>query len=142
MTSNVGSQVIQELGGGQPEEMEKRVLEALRRQFKPEFINRIDDIIIFHNLSPKELEEIVDIQTQRLCRRLQELDVQLTLSAGAKAFLSQKGYDPIYGARPLKRVIQKYIENPLSLEILKGEIADGSLIEVTVGDDQIHFVVK
>jgi ATP-dependent Clp protease ATP-binding subunit ClpB len=140
MTSNVGSQIIQERGEIPSEEIEKRVIEKLRRQFKPEFLNRIDDIIFFHSLSRKEIAQIVDIQIERLCRRLEKLDLKLMLSTGAKSFLSETGYDPVYGARPLKRVIQKYIENPLSMEILKGNVSGGSRIKVAVENDQIAFI--
>jgi len=137
MTSNVGSQWIQELGSGGREEMEARISKALRAQFKPEFLNRIDETIIFQNLTPDETVKIVDIQIQRLARRLADNDIELILSNGAKQFIAEKGYDPIYGARPLKRVIQQYIENPLSMEILKGTIAGGTRVSAEVKDDQI-----
>ena len=137
MTSNVGSQWIQELGSAGREEMEARISKALRAQFKPEFLNRIDETIIFQNLTPDEIVKIVDIQIQRLARRLADNDIELILSNGAKQFIAEKGYDPIYGARPLKRVIQQYIENPLSMEILKGTIAGGSRVSAEVADDQI-----
>ncbi|MGD9071556.1 MAG: ATP-dependent chaperone ClpB, partial [Desulfobacterales bacterium] len=107
MTSNVGSQYIQELGGLRYEEMVERVMDALQSHFKPEFLNRIDETIIFHNLSQEQLGEIVDIQVARLARRLAEKSIDLVLSQSAKAFVAEKGYNPVYGARPLKRVIQK-----------------------------------
>jgi ATP-dependent Clp protease ATP-binding subunit ClpB len=137
MTSNVGSQWIQELGSAGREEMEARISKALRAQFKPEFLNRIDETIIFQNLTPDEIVKIVDIQIQRLARRLADNDIELILSNGAKQLIAEKGYDPIYGARPLKRVIQQYIENPLSMEILKGTIAGGTRVSAEVKDDQI-----
>lgn len=139
MTSNVGSQWIQELGSSQREEMEKRITEALRAQFKPEFLNRIDETIIFHNLTPDEIVSIVDIQIGRLARRLADHNIELILSDGSRKFIAEKGYDPIYGARPLKRVIQQYIENPLSLEILKGNIAEGTRVNAEVQGDQLVF---
>jgi ATP-dependent Clp protease ATP-binding subunit ClpB len=139
MTSNVGSQWIQELGASRRSEMETKVTEALRASFKPEFLNRVDEIIIFHNLSPEQIGEIVDIQIQQLGRRLAENNIELTLANGAKEFIVDKGYDPVYGARPLKRVIQKYIENQLSMEILKGTITAGNRINAEVEDDQIVF---
>jgi ATP-dependent Clp protease ATP-binding subunit ClpB len=139
MTSNVGSQIIQEAGVAGSEAIENQVLELLRRQFKPEFLNRIDDIIFFHSLSQSELSKIVDIQTERLCQRLEKLDLLLSLSPDAKSFLSETGYDPVYGARPLKRVIQRHIENPLSMEILRGDITDGDHIHVTIENGQIAF---
>ncbi|MDH3881679.1 MAG: ATP-dependent chaperone ClpB, partial [Desulfobacteraceae bacterium] len=113
MTSNVGSQWIQELGASSRKDMENRVTEALRASFKPEFLNRIDEIIIFHNLTQEQIGDIVDIQMKRLESRLVEMNMELVLSDDARAFLAEKGFDRIYGARPLKRAIQKYIENPL-----------------------------
>jgi ATP-dependent Clp protease ATP-binding subunit ClpB len=139
MTSNVGSQWIQELGASQRQEMERRVTEALRVQFKPEFINRIDEIIIFHNLQPEQLVKIVEIQIEKLQDRLAQRKIELILADGAKALIAEKGYDPIYGARPLKRVIQQYIENPLSLEILKGNILEGARVRAKVAGDRIAF---
>jgi ATP-dependent Clp protease ATP-binding subunit ClpB len=139
MTSNVGSQWIQELGSSQREEMEKRITEALRAQFKPEFLNRIDETIIFHNLTPDEIVSIVDIQIGRLARRLADHNIELILPDDSRKFIAEKGYDPVYGARPLKRVIQQYIENPLSLEILKGNIAEGSRVNAEFQGDRIVF---
>ncbi|HUV51174.1 MAG TPA: ATP-dependent chaperone ClpB [Anaerolineae bacterium] len=141
MTSNVGSQWIQELGASRREEMESRVTEALHANFKPEFLNRIDDIIIFHNLAPEQIRNIVEIQIKRLSSRLSEKNINLAVSDSAISFLADKGYDPIYGARPLKRAIQKYIENPLAMEILKGNILEGSSVsaEAEGEKDQIVF---
>lgn len=139
MTSNVGSQYIQELGGLVYEEMVTRVMDALRSHFKPEFLNRIDETIIFHNLSQEQLREIVDIQVERLARRLAEKNIDLVLSQSAKAFVAEKGYDPVYGARPLKRVLQKVIENELSLEILNGNIREGDRVSAERKGDRIVF---
>jgi ATP-dependent Clp protease ATP-binding subunit ClpB len=139
MTSNVGSQWIQELGASQRTEMERRVTEALRAQFKPEFLNRIDEIIIFHNLTPEQLVKIVEIQIERLKARLAQRNIELILADDAKALIAEKGYDPIYGARPLKRVIQQYLENPLSLEILKGNILEGARVSTEVDGERIVF---
>jgi ATP-dependent Clp protease ATP-binding subunit ClpB len=139
MTSNVGSQWIQELAASQRDEMEKRVTEALRAAFKPEFLNRIDDIIIFHNLTPEQIGDIVTIQIDKLDTRLAEQNIALVLSDGARKLIAEKGYDPVYGARPLKRVIQKYIENPLSMKILKGEIPESIRISVEAQGDKIVF---
>jgi len=141
MTSNVGSQIIHELGGLRYEEMVERVMDALRSHFKPEFLNRIDETIIFHNLSQEQLGEIVDIQVERLARRLAEKNIDLVLSQSAKAFVAEKGYDPVYGARPLKRVIQKIIENELSLEILNGNIREGDRVSAERKDDRIVFKI-
>lgn len=139
MTSNVGSQWIQELGTERRAEMEARVTEALRAQFKPEFLNRIDDIIIFHNLSREELAAIVDIQIGYLARRLKDRRIDLELSDESRRRLAELGYDPVYGARPLKRVIQKHIENPLSLEILQGSIQEGDRVVVETEGDRFAF---
>jgi ATP-dependent Clp protease ATP-binding subunit ClpB len=139
MTSNVGSHWIQELGTNDREEMEKRVTEALRGSFKPEFLNRIDEIIIFHNLNSEQLKEIVRIQLGKLHKRLEANNVELELSDKALSLLAKKGYDPLYGARPLKRAIQKYIENPLSIEILKGAFSESTSIKADAEGDSIIF---
>ncbi len=139
MTSNVGSQWIQELGASGREEMENRVTEVLRANFKPEFLNRIDETIIFQNLTPEQIGAIVEIQIARLRKRLADRKISLALSEGATALLAEKGYDRIYGARPLKRAIQKYIENPLSMEILMGNIPDGTAIKADVKGEEILF---
>jgi ATP-dependent Clp protease ATP-binding subunit ClpB len=139
MTSNVGSQHIQGMAQEDRTEMEERVTAALRASFKPEFLNRIDETIIFHNLTPEQLTKIVGIQMVRLESRLAEQNIELVLGNQALTFLAEKGYDPIYGARPLKRVIQKYIENPLSMKILNGDILPGVRIHVDVSDDHLVF---
>ena len=139
MTSNIGSQWIQELAASNRKEMEQRVTEALRTHFKPEFLNRIDETIIFQNLMPEQIAEIVTIQVNKLRDRLAARDIGLTLSDSAVSFIAEKGYDPIYGARPLKRVIQQHIENPLSLAILKGTIAEGARVSAEVEGERIVF---
>ena len=139
MTSNVGSQWIQELGEDDRQEMAKRITEALRANFKPEFLNRIDAPIIFHNLTAEQINAIVDIQIQRLDQRLSDQNIHLQLSDKARQFLADRGYDPNYGARPLKRAIQKYIENELSLAILQGSIKNGELIRVDAAGDRLTF---
>ena len=141
MTSNVGSHLIQELSGGSREEMEEKVLQVLRANFKPEFLNRIDETIIFQNLTHAQIRQIVDIQLHRLEKRLADRDIHLTLSDAAKDLLAEKGFDPVYGARPLKRVIQQYIENPLSMEILKGGIPESSEITAEADGEKIVFHV-
>jgi ATP-dependent Clp protease ATP-binding subunit ClpB len=128
MTSNIGSQYIMEESS--PAERERLVMEALRQHFRPEFLNRIDDIIIFDRLTEEELKKIVEIQLKRLVRRLEKQKITLELSDAAKAFVASHGYDPVYGARPLKRAIQKYILDPLSLEILEGKIREGQRVAV------------
>jgi ATP-dependent Clp protease ATP-binding subunit ClpB len=139
MTSNVGSRYIQELGADQRKEMERRVMEALRSQFKPEFLNRIDETIIFLNLSRDQIGAIVDIQMERLAKRLAAQKIFLTLDDSARELLVRNGYDPVYGARPLKRAIQQYIENPLAMEILKGTIEPNSALTARAEGDLIVF---
>ena len=119
--------------------MEQRVTEALRASFRPEFLNRIDEIIIFQSLSAAEIVKIVDIQMGRLGRRLADKNIELILTDGSKELIAKNGYDPVYGARPLKRVIQQYIENPLSLEILEGKIAERTRVKAEVIGDEIVF---
>ncbi|VEN72850.1 protein disaggregation chaperone [Candidatus Desulfarcum epimagneticum] len=142
MTSNVGSRWIQEFAASRPEEMEEKVGEALRATFKPEFLNRLDETIIFHNLTPDQIKDIVDIQAETLRERLKDQGLDISLTPRARDFLAQKGYDPAYGARPLKRAIRAYIENPLSMEILEGNIPEGSLIEADAGMDKLVFRIK
>jgi ATP-dependent Clp protease ATP-binding subunit ClpB len=139
MTSNVGSQFIQELSTRDRAEMERRVNETLRATFKPEFLNRIDETIIFHNLTEEQIKDIVDIQVGYLTDRLAEKNIELVLSDSARGFLAKRGYDPAYGARPLRRAIQKYLENPLSLEILKGVISEGDRVRAEEQDDTLVF---
>ena len=139
MTSNVGSQWILELGESRRDEMERRITEALRASFKPEFLNRIDETIIFRNLTYDEIRSIVMLQTLRLEQRLADRRITLNILQNAITLIVDKGYDPIYGARPLKRAIQKYLENPLSMAILKGEIPDGSKVEARAENDHLVF---
>jgi len=132
MTSNIGSQVILAYrGGGDPdsyERMKKEVLDALRQHFRPEFLNRVDETVVFHSLSREHLKEIVDIQLERLRARLAERHISLDLSERAREYLASTGYDPSYGARPLKRALQREIETPLGRLLLKGEASDGKRI--------------
>ncbi len=140
MTSNLGSQFIME--DLAVEERNKRVMEALRGHFRPEFLNRIDEIVIFDRLSDKEIGKIVDIQLSRLQRRLEGQKLHLELSEKARAYLAKEGYDPAYGARPLKRVIQHKILDPLSLEILDGRIHEGQTIKADVLGGELVFKTK
>jgi ATP-dependent Clp protease ATP-binding subunit ClpB len=142
MTSNVGSQWIQELGARDRTEMERRVMDGLRSTFKPEFLNRIDEVILFHNLTAEQIGAIVEIQLERLRKRLEERKIQLRLSEPAKKLLARKGFDPVYGARPLKRAIQQFIENPLALEILKGHFPEGATVVVDAEGDRIIFPAR
>ena len=141
MTSNVGSQLIQ-AHAETPNKMKAAVMEALRAGFKPEFLNRIDETIIFHHLSPDMLREIVHIQMRELKKRLEDQHINLTLSDAVNAFLAEKGYDEVYGARPLKRAIQKHIENPLSMEILQGNIHDGMAVQAELEGETVCFAAK
>ena len=143
MTSNIGSQWIQDLGAREHEEMRRRVLEALRAQFKPEFLNRVDDVVIFHALSVENIKEIAEIQLGNLRKRLAERKIDLHLSDRAKQILAKEGFDPVYGARPLKRAIQRLIQDPLAIKILEGEFSEGDTIEVDAGPaDQLTFSKK
>ena len=139
MTSNVGSQIIKEFSGKNKQEMENLVMDILRETFKPEFLNRIDETILFNSLDKAEIKKIVDIQIDKLIKRLQDRKIQLTLTDSAKEFLVNVGFDPVYGARPLKRAIQHYIEDELALKILSGDITDGDTVTVNVDDGKVVF---
>jgi ATP-dependent Clp protease ATP-binding subunit ClpB len=141
MTSNVGSQYLVEMGAGNRAEMERAVMEALRAQFKPEFLNRVDETILFHQLERKHLARIVEIQLARVQSLLEERRIELLVSDEAKALLAEKGYDPHYGARPLKRVMQRMLQDPLAMKILEGEFPEGSKIRVDarVSGDALEF---
>ncbi|MDZ7696908.1 MAG: ATP-dependent chaperone ClpB [Deltaproteobacteria bacterium] len=137
MTSNVGSQLIQEAGDGNRSEMEKAVMDTLRATFKPEFLNRIDEIIIFNSLSKEEIKKIVGIQMDLLAKRLEDNKITLTLTDNAKDFLANTGFDPVYGARPLRRAIQHYIQDPLAVKILDGSIKEGDHVKIDVRDGEV-----
>ena len=136
MTSNIGSQTIIDLAGKEDEEeIRHRVTDALRREFLPEFLNRIDEVIVFHPLGRAELRQIVDLQIQRLAGQLADSGFDLEVSMSAKDLLGEEGYDPVYGARPLKRVIQQRLQNRLATELLAGNYADGATIHVDTNDE-------
>ncbi len=137
MTSNIGSDWIQELGGRDDDEMRRRVTEALRARFRPEFLNRVDEIIVFRTLTLEDIKRIVDIQLRRLRVRLGERKIGVELSEEARDFLARKGYDALYGARPLKRLMQRVIENPLASEVLRGTYAEGDTVRVDVRDGEL-----
>jgi ATP-dependent Clp protease ATP-binding subunit ClpB len=128
LTSNIGSQVIVDVRD--PEEMERRVMEAMRAHFKPEFLNRVDEIIIYHQLERSQIGRIVDIQLERVKRLLAEKRIEIELTDAAKELLAERGYDPQYGARPLKRAIQRLVQDPLAMRILEGDFPEGSKIAV------------
>jgi len=136
MTSNIGSRWIKELG---IEEARDRVMEELDRTFRPEFLNRVDDIILFRSLTKEDLIEIVDIQMRRLRGLLAERNIELELTDAARRHLADVGYDPVYGARPLKRVIQREVQDPLALALLRGEFAEGETVRVDARDGQVTF---
>ena len=134
MTSNIGSQFLTELGEREYDEIRNRVMESLKASFKPEFLNRIDDIIIFHPLSREHIKSIVDIQIERLKKLLKEKKVELTLTDSAKGLLANEGYGTAYGARPLKRLIQRRLQDPLATKLLEGEFREGD--SIVVGEDK------
>ncbi|MGI8996267.1 MAG: ATP-dependent chaperone ClpB [Pyrinomonadaceae bacterium] len=138
MTSNLGSREIQAVGDDE-KQVREAVTQVLREQFKPEFLNRIDDIVIFHQLSREQIGEIIEVQLERLRRMLAERHITLTLDDAARALLAREGYDPLYGARPLKRAIQTLIQNPLASKLLRGEIAPGQTVQVSADGDEMRF---
>ena len=141
MTSNLGSDLIQEITANKGDyfTMKEAVLAVVGKHFRPEFMNRIDETVVFHPLSEEQIKKIADIQMNRLRTRLAERDLSLTLSQEAMDYLAAAGYDPVYGARPLKRAIQQYIENPLALEILSGKFLPGDVIQVTEKNGKLTF---
>jgi ATP-dependent Clp protease ATP-binding subunit ClpB len=143
MTSNLGSQLIQELSGEEHyQDMKKAVMEVVAQQFRPEFINRIDETVVFHPLGRNQIRAITQIQMGYLQRRLADRDIQLKVSDAALDKLGEAGFDPVYGARPLKRAIQHSIENELAQEILAGKFSPGDTIDVTVEGDHLVFNKK
>lgn len=148
MTSNIGTRQIGKRGAlgfqkgdesASYEQMKERVLEEVKRIFNPEFLNRIDETIVFHALGKKEIHEIIDIRMREVSERIAKKDISISLTVQAKELIAEKGYDPVFGARPLKRTIQRYIEDPLSEEILKGNFTEGSWVQVDREGDQLIF---
>jgi len=137
MTSNIGSQFIMDEQNA--EQREAKVTDALRGHFRPEFLNRIDETIIFDRLNRDELTEIVGLQLERVRQRLAKQGIGLALSSEAKEFIANQGYDPVYGARPLKRAIQRHLLDPLSLEVLEGRFKDGDLIRAEMHSGKLTF---
>jgi ATP-dependent Clp protease ATP-binding subunit ClpB len=142
MTSNIGSQWIYEMNEENRESVMQKVNDSLREHFKPEFINRLDEIIIFNNLNKEEIIKIVDIQLNILKKRLLIKKVHLKVNQKAKEFLAEKGYDPHYGARPLKRIIQRYIQDPLALQILEGIFQEGDKLETDLDKTNEKIIFK
>ena len=149
MTSNLGSEMIRTQGlgfstGGREgeiaeKEMRERVMEILTKQFRPEFLNRVDEIVIFHPLARKHILQIVELQILQIQKRLADRGISLNIAASAKKFLAEKGYDPIYGARPLKRSLQREILDKLALAMIKGEIEKGDSVDIDIKKDAIVF---
>ncbi len=139
MTSNIGSHYVQQYAGTDEERAKSLVLEALRQHFPPEFLNRVDEIIVFHQLTREQLRQIVDIQLRGLAKRLAERKMTVEFTQAAKDLLIEEGYDPVYGARPLKRTIQRRVLDPLALKVLEGEFKEGDHILVDARDGQIVF---
>jgi len=145
MTSNIGSGLIQEGMAGKKQldsRTKEQVLEALRHQFRPEFLNRVDEIVIFESLKREEIARIVDLQLARLEKLLADKRLRLELEPKAREFLAERGYDPVYGARPLKRAIQKYLQDPLALKVLAGEFSPGDTVWVQAGQDALRLSRK
>jgi len=152
MTSNIGSEIISRMSGGlgftsekrrkglSEKEMRDRVTEALRDTFRPEFLNRIDEIVIFHALSEKNLSDIVDLQMELVKKRLRDKKISIEVDPGARQWLARRGYDPVFGARPLKRLIQNEIFNPLAMLLLKGAVKEGDRVKVTAEKDGIKII--
>lgn len=140
LTSNLGSQFIAGLGEGENvEKVEPQVMEVVRSHFRPEFLNRLDEIILFHRLAADHMAPIVDIQVARVARLLSDRKISLSLTDGARAWLGRVGYDPVYGARPLKRAVQRYLQDPLADMILRGDAPDGTAITVDEGDGALRL---
>ena len=138
MTSNLGSREIQAAEGDE-KQVREAVLQELRLNFKPEFLNRVDDVVIFKQLSREQIGEIIDVQLERLRNTLKERGISLVLDQSARELLAREGYDPSYGARPLKRAIQTLIQNPLAVKILRGEMLPGQTIKVSASGDKMEF---
>ena len=144
MTSNIGSQLILEMRGADErtyQRMREQVLEALRRQFRPEFLNRVDEVVVFRALTEAELAKIVEIQLEGLRRRLGERRITLEVTEAARAYLARVGYDPVFGARPLKRAIQREVETPVARLIVAGKLRDGGTVRVDAARDALSVDV-
>jgi ATP-dependent Clp protease ATP-binding subunit ClpB len=140
MTSNLGAEfLVQQREGEDSRAVEGEVMGVVRAHFRPEFLNRVDEIVLFHRLARAHMGAIVDIQMKRLARLLEDRKIVLDMDGRARAWLADKGYDPAYGARPLKRVIQKYIQDPLAGFILSGRVKDEELVHISVEDNAIVF---
>jgi ATP-dependent Clp protease ATP-binding subunit ClpB len=140
MTSNLGAELLVAQPEGQDTDaVRDQVMAIVRASFRPEFLNRIDEIILFHRLQKSEMARIVDIQIARLSKLLEERKIKITLEPSAREWLADKGWDPAYGARPLKRVIQKSVQDPLAELVLSGRIKDGDKVEISAGKQGLKF---
>lgn len=142
MTSNLGSEAFGSMTDGRDEEIRDLVMATVRGHFRPEFLNRIDEIVLFNRLARENMDAIVDIQMAYLRTRLEERKIEITLDESARSWIAEKGYDPAYGARPLKRVIQKYLQDPLAEKLIAGEVTDGTAVRVSGGSDRLHFAFQ
>ena len=150
MTSNVGADLLKKqtvMGFGAPSEghdydsMRDKILDETKRVFKPEFLNRLDEIIVFHSLGKPELLRIVDLEVDKVLRRIKAKEVHIELKQSAKEFLIDKGYDPQYGARPMRRAVERFLEDPLAEELLRGHVKPGDRVEVIAGEGKLSFQV-
>jgi ATP-dependent Clp protease ATP-binding subunit ClpB len=145
MTSNIGSALIQEAMARKKqldEATKEAVMNALREEFRPEFLNRVDEIVIFESLRREDLEKVIELQLSRLQKLIEDRQLKVELDASAKRFLAERGYDPVYGARPLKRALQRYLQDPLAMKLLSGEFVPGDTIVVEAGTDALRFRKK
>jgi len=140
MTSNLGSQyLVAQAEGEDSDAVREQVMGEVRAHFRPEFLNRVDEIILFHRLKREHMGRIVEIQMERLQKLLADRKITLVLDDAAKEWLGKKGYDPAYGARPLKRAIQKYVQDPLAEQVLEGKVHDGETVKIAAGKDGLLF---
>jgi ATP-dependent Clp protease ATP-binding subunit ClpB len=143
LTSNLGSQYLAALGDDEDvEKAEPQVMEVVRAHFRPEFLNRLDEIILFHRLAAQHMAPIVDIQLGRVSKLLKDRKIVIELTEAARNWLGRVGYDPVYGARPLKRAIQRHVQDPLADLILRGDVPDGSMVHIDEGDGALKFAVS
>ena len=142
LTSNLGSQYLANLDEGEDvEAVEPQVMEVVRAHFRPEFLNRLDEIILFHRLGQEHMGPIVELQVARVQKLLKDRKITLNLTQAARRWLGRVGYDPVYGARPLKRAVQRHLQDPLAERLLAGDIPDGTTVEIDEGDGQLTFVM-
>jgi ATP-dependent Clp protease ATP-binding subunit ClpC len=122
--------------------MKDKVMTEVRKTFRPEFLNRLDEIIVFHALNEEQLRQVIDLLSKDLQARLAEKKLNMDITEKAKSWLAKEGYDPVYGARPLRRALEKYVENPLSVKVLSGEFKEGDTVMVDLAEDELTFKVK